>query len=102
MPGVSKCLTRADHFGHRPSRILDNLRQLVLSNFRRFVQHESHTLENRLRQTGKVIPNSPAEMSVELAGYQVFESCGLVLLQAATPVVKRRINRPGPRIRWRF
>jgi hypothetical protein len=61
-----------------------------------------HDVENRLRQTGKIIPNPPAEVPVELPGYQVFESCGLVLLQSATPVVERRINRPGPRMRWRF
>jgi hypothetical protein len=61
-----------------------------------------HDVENRLRQPGKVIPNAPAEMAVQLSGYQVFESCGFVLPQSATPVVERQINRPGPRIRWCF
>ena len=61
-----------------------------------------HNVENRSCQAGKVIPNSPAEMSVELPGCQVFESCCLVLVEAAASIIERRINRPGPRMRWRF
>ena len=60
-----------------------------------------HDVENGLRQTCELILNPPAEVSVKLAGYQVFESGGLVLLESATLVVDRRIHRPGPPIQGR-